>query len=191
MNRSMRLISVLIAIGAVSTQFVNCGGGTSDGNLFGGGGDSVTASSTDTTQGSYLQAKNMPPRMECTQDHIQIGGICDVSGSEDNYIEYSLTNRSGAAIPWASGAQNVFVLQEGQCVNGRYFLIVPRPPDSFITTAQQSRCQLAVGCYEEYRLNSRIYVRRKGLRQFELLQSAPVLPLSIQLIINNACPPAN
>lgn len=191
MNRSMRFISVLIAIGAVSTQFVNCSD-SSEGNLFGGGNSSSlnSAANYDSAQSSFLQAKNEPPRMECTQDHIQIGGICDVSGSEDNYIEYSLTDQAGAPVPWAAGTQAVPVLQEGRCENGRYFLIVPRPPASLITQAQSAaRCK-SVGCWEEYRVNSRVFMRRKGLKQFELLQIAPVLPIRIQLIIDSQCPAA-
>lgn len=188
MNQSMRLISVLIAIGAVSSQFVNCSD-VSEGNLFGGRNSSLNSASTyDAAASSFLQAKNEPPRMECTQDHIQVGGVCDVSASEDNYIEYSLSDANGVATPWASGAQNVSVLQEGRCENGRYFLIIPRPPISLIGKAAcASRCR-SVGCWEEYRLNSRIFVRRKGLKQFELLQPAPIVPVRIQLIIDNACP---
>lgn len=189
MNQSMRLISVLIAIGAVATQFVNCAD-SSEGNLFGGGRSNSLSSAGvyDATQVSFIQAKNEPPRMECTQDHIQVGGVCDVSGSEDNYIEYSISDANGVPVPWSAGSQNVSVLQEGRCENGRYFLIIPRPPTSLITKAGcTNRCR-SVGCWEEYRLNSRVFVRRKGLKQFELMQAAPVVPIRMQLIINNACP---
>ncbi len=187
MKNSMRLISVAIAIAAVSTQFVNCSD-SSEGNLFGKPNELSSASIYDASQSSFLQAKNEPPRMECTQDHIQVGGVCDASGSEDNYIEYSLSDQNGVSVPWSAGAQTVSVLQEGRCENGRFFLIVPRPPGSLITAAQSaSRCR-SVGCWEEFRLNSRIFIRKKGLRQFELLQPAPIVPIRIQLIIDSQCP---
>lgn len=186
MNKPMRFISVAIAIVAVSLQFTNCSGTQSD--LFGAKDMVSTASVQDPTKSAMLQAKNEPPRMECTQDHIQIGGICDASGSEDNYIEYSMSDQAGLPVPWMNGTQQVTVLQEGRCENGRYFLIVPRPPSSFVTTAQSTTQCKSVGCWEEYRVNSRIFVRRKGLRQFELLQAAPVLPIRIQLIIDSKCP---
>ncbi len=187
MKNSMRFISVAIAIVAVSTQFVNCSD-TSEGNLFGNKDGLNTQSNYSSSQSSFLQAKNEPPRMECTQDHIQIGGICDVSGSEDNYIEYSMADQAGLPVPWASGAQSVTVLQEGRCENGRYFLIVPRPPASLISGAMAANRCKSVGCWEEFRINSRIFVRRKGLKQFELLQAAPILPIRIQLIIDSQCP---
>lgn len=189
MSKSRLELCAVVVLGLLSSQLVGCSEGTSS-NLFGPKSNSSLSSQSilDTSSTGFLQAKNRPPRMECTQDNIQIGGICDDSGGQDNYVEYSLTNQAGQPVPWTSGSQTVSVLQEGRCENGRYFLIVPRPPASLITAAQRpSRC-IALGCWEEYRVNSRLFVRKKGLQQFEMVQVAPAIPIRIQLIVDGACP---
>lgn len=147
-------------------------------------GDPCSQNLTPDSSGAWLTPRAEATRMECTHDHIQVGGTCELDGAVDSYIEYSLT-RQGQVSPWAG---NISVLREARCENGRYYLIIPRPLDSVISSAERStRCATA-DCFNEYHLNARIFALKKNTNQYEVIATAPLLPLSFQLIIDGLCP---
>lgn len=165
-----------------ATQFTNCD--QQDGSTILDGPSGTVYDLSIGESGMFLNPKINPPQMDCTQDHVQIGGVCETNGAEDNYIEYSLT-RDKNPVPWNVGGQQVTVLREARCENGRYFLVVPRPDqDSTIAPNDTTRCYSA-GCWAQYQLNSRMFVRRKGTNQYDLAYTAPALNFRIQLIIQN------
>lgn len=138
------------------------------------------------TSGFFLTPKAEMTRMECTHDHIQVGGVCEIDGAVDSYIEYSLT-QNGNPVDWApapGASQNTRILREARCENGRYHLIIPRPLNAVILDSQRASVCPTTSCFVEYQLNSRIFALKKGASQYEVVATAPILPFSIQMIIN-------
>lgn len=184
MNLRVRKAMTVLALGVIATQFVNCSetSETYGNSLYGkncAASSSCNVDLTPTLTGAFMTPRAETTRMECTHDHLQIGGACETDGAVDSYIEYSLT-QNGAPTPWIG---NVTVLHEARCENGRFFLIVPRPLNS-VTSANCSG-----DCSYEYHLNSRLWTLKKGAAQFEVAAIAPLLPISIQLLVNSgSCP---
>lgn len=191
-KRSQRLgirgLQILIFFVTV-TQFMNCAQKDAESITDGPSGVLNTLSLGES--GTYLNPKLDPPQMECTQDHIQIGGVCEDNGAEDSYIEYSLS-RDRVPIPWVTANQQIQTLREARCENGRYFMIIPRPEqDTVISPNDTTRCY-RLGCWAEYQVNSRMFAKKKGSNQYDLLYTAPALNIAIQLILfdgtNRYCP---
>lgn len=178
----------MAAIAVVATQFVNCTDQSEGSSLYGNAcveGTSCAQSLTVENPTGYLNPRSTQPIMECTHDHIQVGGSCEVGLSTDSYIEYYLTDAAGNRIQWANG---VDILREARCENGRFFMIIPRPPSTIVPTSgpgDLSVCSTAT-CMREYRLNSRLFALRKGTNQFEVVANAPILPLQFQLVLQHS-----
>lgn len=183
-------ISLVLVVAFAPALFVNCSNQDNSDALE----TSATAASLAITPSDtfLVPPKFSPPQMECTQDHIQIGGVCETNGAVDNYIEYSLT-RDKNPVAWNVGATAVTVLREARCENGRYYIVIPRPDaDTVIAPTDTTRCY-AVHCMAEYQLNSRMFGKKAGANQYDLLYTAPALNITIQLILQNGatryCPP--
>lgn len=183
--------SLVASVACLAMLFTNCTEQNADSILDGPTG-TLQSLSTIPSDTFLIPPRFSPPQMECTQDHIQIGGVCETNGAEDNYIEYSLT-RDKQPVAWNAGTQSVTVLREARCENGRYYIVIPRPDaDTVIAPNDTARCY-ALHCYAEYQLNSRIFAKKVGSNQYDLIYTAPALNLSIQLILNQngqrVCPP--
>lgn len=176
---STRAVAVLASV-IVTMQFMNCG--TSDTSDFlGSSGTKLNLSPGSSS--TYLNPKSDPPRMECIQDHIQIGGTCEVDGATDNYIEFSLT-REKTPVPWTVDGKPETILKSARCDSGRYFILVPRPSDTVIAVNDTARCY-SVGCWDEYKLHSRLFIRRPRTSQYDLAYTSPAINLAVQLIHQN------
>lgn len=193
MRQFMRTFMALLAMLLVATQFVNCTEYSDDSSLYGNAceqSSTCAQSMSVTATGAFLTPRGEQPKMECTHDHIQIGGACELDGAVDSYIEYSLTDTNGNTIPFQGGAT---VIRESRCENGHYFLVIPRPPATIIPEAQKATQCSTASCFREYRLNSRLYGLKKNSSQFDVIATGPQLPLTFQLVIHkatgqNVCP---
>lgn len=199
MRPTIRFMIAVFVLGGIATQFQNCSEYSNGSSLYGNNCEetSTCAQSLAVEESSgFLTPQSIKPVMECTNDHIQIGGICDAGNSSDSYIEYYITDVAGNKITFAGGTST---LTEAKCENGRFTLIVPRPPDSVVagsvdptTKAVSSPSCATASCFREYRLNARLFGLRKNTSQFEVAAVAPIFPMTFQLVVSaggaNYCP---
>lgn len=75
-----------------------------------------------------VRVLNAESYMNCFEDHVQIGGVCNTGNSEKNYIRYWMT-LNGERVGWGNPAQVTPVLEltSSQCENGRWSAVVPKP----------------------------------------------------------------
>lgn len=187
-------------LGLTATQFQNCSEYSNGSSLYGNNcEENSTCAQALTVEEStgYLTPQTVKPVMECTNDHIQIGGICEPGDSTKNYIEYYITDASSPPkeIAFEGGAVK---LTEAFCENGRFTLLVPRPPNAVVAGTKDannvvsSPSCVTASCYREYRLNARLWSQRKNTGQFEIAAIAPIFPMTFQLVIStssgNFCP---
>ncbi|MDW8189942.1 MAG: hypothetical protein RMK80_03110 [Pseudobdellovibrionaceae bacterium] len=64
--------------------------------------------------------------INCFDDQVQIGGVCNTGNSSRNFIRYWLTYQ-GVRQPWGQGNNQVSQLETAHCDNGRWSAIVPKP----------------------------------------------------------------
>lgn len=195
MRNSIRFMISFLVLGFVATQFVNCSEYSDGSSLYGTNcaSSNTCAQSLSVSENTgYLSPRSTQPIMECTHDHIQVGGSCEAGNSADTYIEYYLTDANNNRVTWDGG---VDVLREARCENGRFFMIVPRPKETIVQTTAEAAAAKTVcngDCAVEYRLNSRLFSLRKNTSQFEVVAVAPLLPLKFQLVLSygggNFCP---
>jgi hypothetical protein len=186
MRKSIRFMISLMILGLVATQFLNCSEYSNSSSLYGTdcastGTCNKALSVTENT--GYLSPRSTQPVLECTHDHIQVGGACEAGNSSDSYIEYYLTDSNNNRVTWDGG---INLLREARCENGRFFMLVPRPPNTIVATdpANPKGVCSTGECTVEYRLNSRLFSLRKNTSQFEVVAVAPVLPLKFQLVLS-------
>lgn len=199
MRPYIRFIATAFILGLTATQFQNCSEYSSGSSLYGNNCEETSTCAqamTVTESTGYLTPQTVKPIMECTNDHIQIGGICEAGNASDTYIEYYITDNAGNKIQFAGGATD---LREARCENGRFTMIIPRPPSAMVSgtydtttgVASSSSCATA-SCFREFRLNARLFALRKNTSQFEVAAVAPIFPMTFQLVIQtssgNFCP---
>lgn len=193
MQHSLRALIVLVMMALVASQFQNCSKYSDSSSLYGN-----TCSSSDTAcatsltyekSGPYLTPRFEQPRMECTHGQIQVGGTCEIDDATDSYIEYSLTDVNGNALPWAD---NSTLMREARCENGRFTLIIPRPKAGVVgngsadlATTKTNFCSNS-DCLFEMRLTTRLLALQRNTSQFEVVATGPVLSLTMQAVVNTA-----
>lgn len=71
-----------------------------------------------------LRVLNPDVYMNCFEDHVQMGGVCNTGDASQNFIRYWITY-NGASMTW--GSPPVTELDMSRCENGRWTAIVPKP----------------------------------------------------------------
>lgn len=199
MRPIIRFITTAFVLGLIATQFQNCSEYSNGSSLYGNNcEENSTCAQTLSVESStgYITPQTTRPVMECTNDHIQIGGICEPGDSSDNYIEYYITDAAGNDVFFQGMTKRE--LTESRCENGRFTIIIPRPPisikDGSISTegVVSSPSCTSASCFGEFRLNARLFALRKNTSQFEVAAVAPIFPMTFQFVVKtgsgNFCP---
>lgn len=115
----------------ILTQYVNCSNysQTMDTNV-------SDSSSFEAFEG--LRVLNGDTYMNCDEDHVQIGGVCNTADAKYNCIQIKIM-RDNSTVYWGStsltdniGCDNSYKVK---CENGHFFAIIPKPNDSILSSA--------------------------------------------------------
>jgi hypothetical protein len=108
--------------------------------------------------------------MNCTDDHVQVGGVCNDGGSVDNFIRYSMTHNRQKVV-WGNPPSTVEYLDSSRCDNGRWVAIVPKPNHPSLTTGT---------AFSEFEVTFQIYMKGFGQSQYRAGSKTPAYTISIQ-----------
>jgi hypothetical protein len=115
--------------------------------------------------------------MNCFDDHVQMGGVCNTGDSEQNFIRYWMTF-NGARVSWGTPPNEVNELDSSKCENGRWTAIVPKPNTNVLNAGTS---------YLEFEVTFQIFIRAPGSDTFQAGSQTPAYTINIQQF--GACTP--
>lgn len=134
----------------------------------------VTDSSSSFSSYEGVRVLNSEVFMNCFEDHVQMGGVCNDADAADNFIRYWMTF-NGSTTTWGVPPTATTELST-KCENGRWYAVVPKPtvPELVVGTS-----------FLDFEMHFQIYTRQSGASSFTAGSKAPVYTISIQQ--NQAC----
>jgi len=126
-----------------------------------------------------LRILNGEVYINCFEDHVQMGGVCNTGGAAQNFIRYWMTH-NGAPVFWGPSTHLVDRLDASKCENGRWSAIVPRPNRSELNGVAGQEM------YLEYEMYFQLYMRAPGSSDFQAGSRTPAYTINIQQI-SSAC----
>lgn len=166
-----KVYGVLLLLGSfLLVAFQNC----AEQSSFEGFGPSVVPISDGLSSGinqfEGLRVLNSEVYLNCFEDHVQIGGVCNTGGSSHNFIRYWMTY-NGARVFWGVPPNQVDQLEGSRCENGRWTAIVPKPNTGVLSAGTS---------YLEFEVHFQIYLQELNSSQYKAGSQAPAYTISIQ-----------
>lgn len=124
-----------------------------------------------------VRVLNSDVYMNCFDDHVQIGGVCNTGDSAQNFIRYWMTY-NGARVSWGMPPNQVNQLDASKCENGRWSAIVPKPNADVLNAGTS---------YLEFEVTFQIFMRAQGSDIFQAGSQSPAYTIYIQQ--SGACAP--
>jgi len=120
-----------------------------------------------------IRVLNPDVYMNCFEDHVQMGGVCNTGDASQNFIRYWITY-NGERMSW--GSPPVTELDMSRCENGRWVAIVPKP----------NLGSLGVGTgFLEMEVHFQIFLKSPNSSGFQAGSRAPAYTIHVQQ--NGAC----
>lgn len=173
----MKKASLYAVLGLIIlSQYVNCSNYASstldnDGHL-------QSSSTIEAYEG--IRILNGDTFINCEEDHVQIGGTCNVADSQYNCLEVRMT-RERNPVYWGTdtvtdnlGCNSGYRIT---CENGHFFAIIPKPKDLILSNVGETQMI-------EYQVKFQIYKSDDGL-QYQQGEVSPAFNIYVQQ--NGAC----